>query len=211
MLTEKVYSKILPSSVQSPLVCPRVTQLAVQANSPSEHLSDFRWILESYQVNTWVISGELLNHLCNVYLPKASQGRWGKSKKNKEEKRFIWCWHACLNRLYFACPKAEGIVRPSCEARLVTGRWSRVAQCEVNQNSGFQVAAYQNFVIQPRLPVTIAIATIIKRRSRRRRGGHEIMNSHIYMYPNLFVRTWRQFGDNIEKVWDSSKTTLTYI
>ena len=108
-----------------------------------EHLRHIKWIPKSYQVNTWVISGELLKHLCNVYLPKASQGRWGKSKKNKEEKRFVWCWHACLNRLYFACPKAEGIVRPSCEARLVTGRWSRVSQCEVNQKSGFQVAAYQ--------------------------------------------------------------------
>ena len=182
--------------MQSPLVCPRVTQLAVHANSPSEHLSHIRWIPysyqvntrvisgehlshikwipKSYQVNTWVISGELLKHLCNVYLPKASQGRRGKSKKNKEEKRFVWCWHACLNRLYFACPKREGTVRPSCEARLVTGRWSRVAQYEVNQKSGFQVAAYQwveNFVIQPRLPETIAIATVITRRSRRR-GGH---------------------------------------
>ena len=131
------------------------------------HLSVQEWhssqCMQTRPVNTWVISGELLKHLCNVYLPKASQGRWGKSKKNKEEKRFVWCWHACLDKLYFACPKTEGIVRPSCEARLVTGRWSRVAQYEVNQKSGFQVAGYQwveNFVIQPQLPETIAVATV---------------------------------------------------
>ena len=65
--------RMLPSSVQSPLVWPRVTQLAVHANSPSEHL---------------VVSGETLKRTLN--LPEASQCGGGKSKKNKEEKTFIW-------------------------------------------------------------------------------------------------------------------------
>ena len=100
--------KMLPSSVQSPLVWPRVTQLAVHANSPSEHLSQFRW-KEDNLILAW---------------SQPAQGRQIQGEQGGEE---ICLMLACLLLALTELWSPTGY-----------WSWGNQYDYQVNQNSGFQ-------------------------------------------------------------------------